>query len=126
MADLRYGLVGLILLMLVFPFAAFHVYFSRLLNIKASVLLALKRVSVDSDNSIKVEYLDPDGDPQEPPAVKYTNIYRFEEISRVIRHGAYLAISFTDNVTPPLIIPAAVLSVDDLDTLTDLDMVGKQ
>ena len=63
--DLRWWMVGLILLLLVVPFVVFNVYISRLLHPEARRALARQRVTLIPNETLTVTYL-PENETESP------------------------------------------------------------
>ena len=73
--DLRIILVGLILIFLVIPFIALHIYYNILLTADARFALSRKTVTFHPDGSITETFLpadEPDSDPIDETATAHT------------------------------------------------------
>lgn len=118
--DIRFGLLGLMALFLIMPFAVFHIYYNKLLNAKAVAALALKRVSVNASGDISVTYLADSPDPDASPTVVSTEVITADKIADVAVQKGYIVVATTDRKSATLIIPKKLMHVDDFNTLIDL------
>ncbi|MDE5799641.1 MAG: hypothetical protein K2H74_01295, partial [Paramuribaculum sp.] len=121
--DIRYSLIGLIVLFLIIPFAVFHIYFSKLLNTKSVYALAPKSVTIQPDMSISITYYRTIAPDKEPEITKVT-VIRPSEIKKIYRSGSNIAITPHKADDYILIIPTDALSVEELDTILDFNPVG--
>ncbi len=121
--DVRYALVALIVLFLVIPFAAYHVYFSKLLNTKAVRALALKRVTIHPDASVTVTYLR-QADKDTDPIVDYIEEIPFDKIKNIQQSGANIAITLRPADDYLLVIPKEALTAEEIDYILCKNPVG--
>lgn len=110
-ADVRWLLVGLIVLFLVFPFALFHIYFTRLLTPETRKCLALKRLEIAPVNYIRIIYIS--ADEENSPAPLPEERIGWHDITRIYLSGKYLAVNISD-LSQPLLIPISSIP-DDFD-----------
>lgn len=121
--DIRYALIGLIVLFLIIPFAVFHIYFSKLLNIKSVHALALKSVTIQPDASITITYYR-QIDPETEPEITKVEVIRPSEIKKIRRSGTHIAITSHKADDYTLIIPIRALSAEEIDTILGFNPVG--
>ena len=121
--DIRYTLIGLMLLFLIIPFIVFHIYFSKLLTDKSVKALALKCVEIRPDASVAVTYLRQFDEDTEPTTTG-TEIIQSAQIKTIRSYGDYITITSHNADNYPLIIPKSALSAQEIGTIISLNPVG--
>lgn len=104
LTDIRWALVGLIILFLVYPMAMAYIYFSKLLTVEAQQALCPKRVTVSANRNLHIVY-EPPAEEIAPPPAKEVSATDITSARQVGRH-----IVFTiPSLGYPLLIPLSAL-----------------
>lgn len=109
--DLRFALVGLIILLLIVPMYVVHIYFSKLLNVDAASALSTKSIAIYPDGHITTHYyiIDADGTPQ---LSKVSDISK-SQIKSIIFGSTKMVINIQSS-SAPLIIPYSVVKETEI------------